>query len=258
MSDTPLLIEEEGPIALLTMNRPDTHNAITHGDTVEAFEAAAARLNASSTIRVGILTGAGRSFSAGGDLRAMHALLDAPPEEIAQTYRRGIQRIPLAMASIRIPMIAAVNGAAIGAGLDLACMCDIRIASDKARFAESFVKLGIIPGDGGSWFLPRILGPSKAAELSLTGDTIDAAEALRIGLVSSVVAPDALMDAARALAGRIAANPPLATRGTKRLLAESQSLTLAQTLELAANLQALCHKTAENRAAVEAFLAKAK
>ena len=124
--------------------------------------------------------------------------------DIRHDYRRGIQRLTLALFNLEVPVIAAVNGHAIGAGLDLACMCDIRIASEKAKFAESFIKLGIIPGDGGAWLLPRIVGMSRAAELAFTGDMIDAQQALAWNLVSRVVPHDELMPAARELAGRIA------------------------------------------------------
>jgi enoyl-CoA hydratase/carnithine racemase len=155
-----------------------------------------------------------------------------------------------------VPVIAAVNGPAIGAGLDLACMCDVRIAAETAVFAESFVKVGIVPGDGGAWLLPRIIGFSKATELALTGETIDAAEALRIGLVSRVVAPDGLMAAAREVAGKIAANPPHAVRMTKRLLREGQTATLANILELSAAMQSLAHATRDNDEAIDAFLEK--
>ena len=133
-------------------------------------------------------------------------------------------------------------------------MCDIRIASDKAKFAESFVKIGIVPGDGGAWLLPRIIGFPKAVELSLTGRTIDAAEALSIGLVTQVVAPDALMTAARAMAEQIAANPPHAVRMTKRLLREAQAKDLANILELSAAMQSLAHATRDNDEAINAFI----
>ncbi|MCP5433324.1 MAG: crotonase/enoyl-CoA hydratase family protein [Alphaproteobacteria bacterium] len=254
----PLKCEIQDGIALLTLDRPETHNALGHTESAEAFEAVGARLNADDSVRAAILTGAGKSFSAGGDLRAMRAVLDLEPAAIAETYRRGIQRVPRAMLSIRVPTIAAVNGAAIGAGLDLACTCDIRLASDQARFAESFVKLGLVPGDGGAWLLPRVVGVSKAAELALTGDTIDAAEAARIGLVSRIVPAGSLLEEAFALARRIAANPAIAVRATKRLLREGATQSLEANLELAAALQALCHKTDENRAAIESFLSRSK
>ena len=155
-----------------------------------------------------------------------------------------------------IPTIAAINGPAIGAGLDLACMCDIRIASETARFAESFVKVGIVPGDGGAYLLPRVVGMSKALEMSLTGDAITPAEALACGLVSKVVAPTDLMAAARDMAGRIAVNPPQAVRLTKRLLREGQHMRLSALLEMSAAYQALAHGTRDHREAVDAMLEK--
>ena len=162
----------------------------------------------------------------------------------------------MSLYELEVPTIAAVNGAAVGAGLDLACMCDIRIASDKARFAESFVKVGIIPGDGGAWLLPRVVGASKAAELCFTGDMIDAAEAERIGLVSKVVPHDGLMEAAQELANRIAQNPGNALRLTKRLLREGATSTLPQLLQLSAAFQAIIHETEDHREAVLSFLEK--
>jgi enoyl-CoA hydratase/carnithine racemase len=136
------------------------------------------------------------------------------PAQTRRNYKLGIQRIPLAFDALEVPIIAAVNGSAIGAGCDLACMCDIRIAAESASFAESFVKLGIIPGDGGAWLLPRAVGFSKACEMAFTGDMVKSAEALACGLVSKVVPDGELMTAARALAERIAANPPHAVRMT--------------------------------------------
>lgn len=153
-------------------------------------------------------------------------------------------------------MIAAVNGPAVGAGCDLACMCDIRIAGESARFAESFVKLGIIPGDGGAWLLPRIVGFSKACEMSFTGDAIDAQDALRCGLVSRVVKDAELLDRPRDLAARVANNPPYAVRMTKRLLRESRNADLGALLELSATMQSLAHATADYEEALNAFLEK--
>jgi len=180
------------------------------------------------------------------------------PFTISQGYLNGIQRIPLALHSLDVPTIAAVNGPAIGAGCDLACMCDIRIASEKARFAESFVKLGIVPGDGGAWLVQRVIGYQRAAEMTFTGDTIDAQAALSIGLVTRVVAADELMPAARALAGRIAVNSGPALRMTKRLLRQAQTGLLDETLQLSAALQALAHHTPEHDAAIAAFFAQRK
>jgi enoyl-CoA hydratase/carnithine racemase len=259
MHSESILFEQRGPIALLTLNRPDTRNALSGEAMFAAFEQLFARLNADLGIRAAVLTGAGSAFCSGGNVAEMRdrtGMFAGSPEEIAAHYRAGIQRIPRAFQALQVPIIAAVNGPAIGAGNDLACMCDIRIASSTARFAESFVKVGIVPGDGGCWLLPRVVGASMAAELALTGDTIDAAEALRIGLVSRVVAPEALLDTALALAGRIAANPPQVLRWTKQLLQQARTGTLDAALDSAGVLQGQAHHTADHAEAVAAFFEK--
>jgi enoyl-CoA hydratase/carnithine racemase len=204
------------------------------------------------------VTGAGTAFSSGGDVRNMQRQSSGEVSgmQIRHEYRTGIQRLPLALFNLEVPVIAAVNGAAVGAGLDLACMCDLRIASDKAKFAESFVKLGIIPGDGGAWLLPRIIGLSRAAEMMYTGDTISAETAAEWGLVSRVVASDQLMATALELAQRIASNPTHAVRLAKRLQREGMSTRLDTHLEMAAGFQALAHQTDDHREAVSAFLDK--
>jgi enoyl-CoA hydratase/carnithine racemase len=153
-------------------------------------------------------------------------------------------------------MIAAINGHAIGLGLDIACLCDLRICADTARFASSFIRLGIVPGDGGTWILPRAIGSARAAELMLTGDTYEAAAALSMGLVSAVVPASGLMAEAHALATRIVANPARTLRLTKRLLREGQQQRLQDVLELSAAFQALAHETQDHHEAVEAFLEK--
>lgn len=256
MSDF-LIYEQDGPVVTLTLNRPETRNALTSQDEWDAVVAACDRVQQDDAVKVLILTGAGSAFCAGGnvkDFRDKQGLAAGTPAQVRENYRRGIQRIPLALHRLDVPTIAAVNGPAIGAGCDLACMCDIRIASDNARFAESFVKLGLIPGDGGAWLLQRVVGYAKAAELAFTGDMLDAREAERIGLVSRVVPADTLLDEARSLAQRIAANPGQALRMTKRLLREAQTSRLDAHLELAAAYQALTHHSAEHDAAVSAFL----
>lgn len=249
-------IDENG-IVLLTLNQPDLRNPITDPDMIEALLAALARLEEDSKARVAILTGAGKGFSSGGNIHAMKpggTLNGGSPTKTRLNYKRGVQRLPLAFAALEVPVIAAVNGAAMGAGCDLTCMCDLRIAGESAKFAESFVKLGLIAGDGGSWLLPRVIGWSKAAEMALTGDTIDAAEALACGLVSRVVPDDQLLKEARALALRIAANPSHAVRMTKRLLWEGRRADLATLLEMASAMQSIAHSTEEHADAVNAFL----
>jgi len=253
-----LLYEQSGPIVTLTMNSPETRNALTGGTAPQEFVEACERIATDMSVRAVILTAAGTVFSSGGNLKHMQELFDASPAALRTWYREGIQRVATALYNLEVPTIAAVNGPAIGAGCDLTCMCDIRIASEAASFAESFVKVGLIPGDGGAWLLPRVVGMSKAAEMSFTGDSLTAAEALACGLVSRVVPADRLMDEARSLAGRIAANPGSALRLTKRLLREGQHMRLESLLEMSAGFQALAHKTPQHVEAVNAFVEKRK
>ncbi|WP_086479261.1 crotonase/enoyl-CoA hydratase family protein [Oceanospirillum sanctuarii] len=258
MSDV-LLYEQEGSVVTLTMNQDETRNAISSDEMIDAFEAVARKINRDDTVSVVILTGAGKAFSSGGNVKDMHekdGMFGGSPVELREGYRRGIQRIPLAMHNLEVPLIAAVNGPAIGAGCDLAMMCDIRIASTKARFAESFAKIGIIPGDGGAWFLPRAIGMSRACEMAFTGEAVNAETALSWGMVSEVTEPEDLMAAARKLADRIAVNPPRALRMTKKLLKEGQKVSLETLLELSASMQSLAHHTSDHAEAVAAMLEK--
>lgn len=254
-----LKYEQQEHVVILTLNDPERRNALTGEEMFSAFERAVERMNADLGVRAAVLTGAGTAFCSGGnvaDMREKKGMFGGPPHQIAEQYRAGIQRIPLALARLEVPIIAAVNGPAIGAGCDLACMCDIRIASEKAVFAESFLKVGIVPGDGGAWLLSRIVGYSRAAEMAFTGDSWDAKGAKEIGLVSRVVAPEQLMSEAVALANRIAKNPPHVLRWTKRLLRESQHARLDTILEMSAAYQALAHHTADHTEAVAAMFEK--
>ena len=257
MSDF-LIYQQDGHVVTLTMNQPEQRNPLTGNTAVPEFLAAIDRIHDDTSVRCVILTGNGPSFCAGGDIREMkrQAGPDVSEMEIRQQYRRGIQRLTLSLFNLEVPVIAAVNGHAIGAGLDLACMCDIRIASEKAKFAESFIKLGIIPGDGGAWLLPRVVGVARAAELAFTGDTIDAAQAQEWNLVSRVVPHDELMATSRAMAGRIAQHASHGVRLTKRLMREAIHSRLDTVLELSAVYQAVSHKTADHSEAVDAFLEK--
>jgi enoyl-CoA hydratase/carnithine racemase len=258
-SNDPILVATQGHVAVLTLNRPESRNALSGEDMFAAFETVFARLNGDLTVRAAVLTGAGSSFCSGGNVTQMRdrtGMFGGSPERIAANYRAGIQRIPRAFQTLQVPIIAAVNGAAIGAGNDLACMCDIRIASSAARFAESFVKVGIVPGDGGCWLLPKVVGHSKAAEMALTGDTLDSDEALRCGLVSKVVAPDVLMGEAMAMAQRIAANPAKVLRWTKQLLQQARTSTLDEALDQAGRFQGQAHHTADHTEALAAFFEK--
>jgi enoyl-CoA hydratase/carnithine racemase len=253
-----LLYEQHGSVVTLTMNEPARRNPLTGNSAVTEFLAAIDRIHNDGSVRAVIITGAGTAFSSGGDIKDMErqASGSVGGMQIRQEYRTGIQRLPLALFNLEVPTIAAINGAAIGAGLDLACMCDIRIASEHAKFAESFVKLGIIPGDGGAWLLPRLIGLSRASEMSFTGDVINAEQAASWGLVSRVVPAHQLSAAVNELAQRIAANPPHAVRLTKRLLREAMHTRLDTLLEMAAAFQSLSHQTEDHREAVKAFLEK--
>jgi enoyl-CoA hydratase/carnithine racemase len=256
-----VLVDKSNRVAVVTINAPETRNTMTDLGMIEALLAAFHEVEADSGISAMILTGAGTAFSAGGDVKAMAnrtGMFAGAPLDIADGYRSGVQRIPKALYGLDIPTIAAVNGPAIGAGCDLAFMCDMRIASSTAQFGEVFVNLGIIPGDAGSWFLPRRIGYQIAAEMTFTGRIVGADEALAKGLVLKVVAPDKLLDEAKALAGVIASKPPRAVRQAKRLMRASEAMDLAHFLELAAANQALAHKTEDHLEAVKAFVEKRK
>jgi enoyl-CoA hydratase/carnithine racemase len=253
--------EQDGHIVTLTLNAPDKRNAVSTFADCDAVVAAVHRVNRDRSVRAVILTGAGTAICAGGDLKAMRdrrGIIEGSHADLRENYRRGVQAMANALYDCDAPTIAAVNGPAIGLGLDVACMCDMRIASEKASFAESFVKVGIVPGDGGAWLLPRVVGMSVACEMSFTGDVLTPQEAKEVRLVSRVVPHEELMDAARALAGRIAANPPEMVRMTKRLLREGQHTRLSTLLEMSAAFQALAHSTEDHKEAVGAMLEKRK
>lgn len=251
------LYEKSDRIATITLNKPDARNAIGTLEDCNDLVAALMRAHDDREVVAVILTGAGKAFCAGGDLKAIRERTgigpQAQPDGTRANYRRGVQSIIRALADVEVATIAAINGPAIGLGLDIGILCDMRVAAQSAKLASSFVKVGIIPGDGGAWILTQAVGSTRAAELILTGDTIDADEAYRIGLVNRVAADDKLMAEARALAERVAVNAPRAVRLAKRLLRESQHGRLADVMELSAAFQALAHETADHKEAVTAF-----
>jgi len=252
-----LVVERDDAVLTARMNSPETRNALTEPAHMEEFEALCDAIRSDRSVKVLVLTGEGSAFCAGGNVKDMQrkgGIFAGSAYEVRESYRSTIQRIPLALYGLDVPVIAAVNGPAIGAGLDLACMCDIRIASEKALFAESFVKVGIVPGDGGAWLLPRVIGMPRASLMAFTGDTIDAAKALEYGLVAEVVPSEELHSHAFELAHRIAANPSHALRLTKRLLREGQHMRLDSLLEMSAAFQALSHHTEDHLEAVNAFI----
>jgi enoyl-CoA hydratase/carnithine racemase len=254
-----LTLEKRGHVAVLTLNRPESLNALGAPGDGDAVAAVCEEVNADAELRCAVLTGAGRAFSAGGDVKAMKAREGAfagSGVAIRDGYRRNIHRIVRSIYGLEVPCIAAVNGAAIGLGCDVACMADIRICADNSRFGVTFLKLGLIPGDGGAWLLPRTIGMSRAAEMLFTGDVIDAQTAVAWGLVSRVVPADQLLQEAVALANKIAIQPPHALRLAKSLLRQGQSASYDTLMEMSAAAQAISHLTEDHMEGVDAILEK--
>lgn len=254
----PVIYEQDGRVVVLTLDRRETRNALD-APMVDAIVAACARIDADAGVSCVVLRSSGEAFCSGGNVKDMQAGI-APfggsPATMRLDYRQGIHRIPRRLYGLEVPVVAVVDGPAIGAGLDLALMCDIRLASPRAVFAESFIRLGLVSGDGGAWLLPRVVGGSRASELTFTGDSVDAHQALAWGLVSAVHPSEDLLAQALALAARIVRHPPQAIRLNKRLLREAERASLDQTLEAAAALQALAQTTEDFREALAALSAR--
>ena len=245
-------------VALVTLNRPDARNAYSEAMIRSLMDALDA-LEDDDAVRCVVLTGAGTAFSAGGDLKLMrdHAgMFEGDPVRLRSRYLRGIHQVPRRLARFDKPIVAAINGPAIGAGLDLACMCDIRVAAEGACFGSTFVKVGLVPGDGGAYLLSRTIGFPSALEMILTGRVIDSVEALRLGLVHQVVPPEQLMEAAEAYAARLCRVPPLAVRMAKSAAYRSWDLGLEQALHVAATYQGAVQNTEDHDEAVQAMLDK--
>ncbi len=247
-----LRVEADGPVATLTLDRPEALNALTIPLKI-ALRAALERIAGDRAIRAVILTGAGRAFCAGQDLAERETVDAAPLDEELRDRYNPIIRVMRAMDQ---PIIAAVNGVAAGAGASLALACDLRIAADGARFVLAFGRIGLVPDSGATWFLPRLVGSARAAEMALAGGAIDAATAERIGLVSRVVAAESLMDEARALAGRIVEGAPRAIALTKHALERSWSTDLDGALDLEARLQGEAGATDDHAEGLAAFREK--
>lgn len=254
LTDAALAVEDR--VGVLTFKRDDVRNALTSTALVDDIPNAIAWANANPELSVLVMTGEGSAFSAGGNIKTMRERSKAPPHVLQQNYRQGIQRIPLALEDAEVPVIAAVNGPAIGAGFDMANMCDIRIGSTQAQFGETFANLGIIPGDGGAWFLQRLLGYQRAADLVFTGRIVKAEEAKAIGILLEVTSPEELLPRTLELARKIAAKPPLAVRYAKKLMKLAQRQHLAEHLDVCAAYQAICHKTEDHAEALAAFFEK--
>ena len=262
LRDARLTLEER--VAVLTLDRDDLRNALTGTALIDDLVDTLNWANHSPDVSVLIITGNGSAFCAGGNIKEMQyrdgdhrtGPFGGSALELERKYRQGIQRIPLAMHQAEIPIIAAINGPAIGAGCDLACMCDIRIGSERATFGETFVNLGIIPGDGGAWFLQRLIGYQRAAEITLTGRLVHAEEAVQLGLMMEQVPADQLMQRVLTLASQMAAKPPHALSMSKRLMKQAQRQELPDFLELCAAWQGMLHNTDDHAEAVNAFVEK--
>ncbi|MCS7275918.1 MAG: enoyl-CoA hydratase-related protein [Dehalococcoidia bacterium] len=246
-------------VAIITLNRPERLNAFTR-QMIDEWYAALQDAHLDANVRVIVVTGAGRAFCAGADVGsgAAGALMDRSRDlvENRNFLRDSIQRIPRLLAQMDKPYIAAVNGVAVGAGMDMASLADIRFASTTARFGMTYVRMGIIPGDGGCWLLPRIVGMAKALELIWTGEIIDAEEALRIGYVNKVLPPDELMPYTLEFAQRLARGPAVAIQLSKRLAYRGQFTDLDEALEAAQAAMIIAQMTEDAREGPRAFLEK--
>lgn len=262
-----ILYSKEAGVATITLHRPERRNAFsTH--MLEGWAWALNDAKKDEDVKVVIITGAGKAFCSGGDLKSLHEgkgflYRESREKESApkpMDYKNSlwdlIHRIPLIMEDLDKPVIAAINGPAMGAGLDMALMCDLRIASDQATFAETYVKLGLVPGDGGAYFLPRLVGLSKALEMLWTGDVIDAEEALRIGLVNKVVPAGELEQATLGLAKKLVAGPPIAIRMIKRAVYQGLRSDLKTALDTISSHMAVVTNTEDHKEALAAFFEK--
>lgn len=251
--------ERRDAVEIWTLDRAERLNALPDLGDEAAFVQACAAVNADMGVRCVVLTGAGRAFSAGGDLKAMRdrtGLFAGGEAEIRDRYKAVVHRIVRALYDLEVPLVAAVNGPAMGLGCDIAGLADIRIASDKASFGLPFLKLGLVPGDGGGWITPRYAGYARAAELLFTAKTIDAAVAADWGMINRMVPHEMLMDEALALADQIAAQPAQALRMTKALLRLGREAPMDRVLDATAEFQARAHLAADHAEGVAAALEK--
>ena len=256
MSYECLIYEAKDNVATLTLNRPERMNALG-GTLREDFSAALTQAIDDPEVRVIVITGAGKAFCAGGDVKAMQEAKEQKRERpLMERVAPGRDRSVLLMRESPKPLIAAVNGAAAGAGMNIALGCDIRLASTTARFSQAFVRRGLHPDWGGTYFLPRIVGMAKAAEMIFTGQIISAAEALRLGIVRSVHEPEQLLPTTYELAAKIAAGPPIAIRLARRALYHNADADLKSSLEFETFAQNICFETEDAREGIRAFVEK--
>ena len=256
MSDEEILLEKDEGVAVVTLNRPERFNSFTT-NMYRRFPRMIDQLNRDDQVRAIVLTGAGKGFCAGSDVSdRLNKRLEEGGEESRFENLQQVGAMALALADLDKPLIGAVNGAAVGAGLSLTLLCDMRLASEKARFGAVWLNVGLVPDVGATYYLPRIVGREKALELMLSREVIDAQEALKIGLVSRVVAPDQLMKEAMELAAKIASGPAVAIELTKRSLQRSLTNDLKSQLDFETYAQNICRQTEDHREGVRAFKEK--
>jgi len=256
-----ILFETDQGIATMTLNRPDIRNAITHKEIIDEIQYVCKKVSEDIDTRVLIVTAVDPAYSSGGNVKDMKdrkGMFQGTSAEIMEKYRNNLQVVLLSVYGVEIPTIAAINGSAVGAGCGLALMCDIRVASRKATFGETFLNVGLIPGDGSAFTLPRTIGMAKACELIFTAATIDADTALSLGLINYVVEHEQLMTKAKEIAAKIASQPPQALRMTKRLIRTGQHSTLPHIMEESAAFQSMCHYTEDHMEALNAMFEKRK
>ncbi len=246
-----LLYEVKDRIATLTLNRPDKMNAFT-GAMIERWAWALNEAQRDPDVNVVVVTGAGKAFCSGGDVARM-GQGEPTPLDHKNTLWEHIHRVPKALEQMDKPVIAMVNGVAVGAGMGMAVMCDLRIASDAARFSTGYVRVGLVPGDGDTYFLPRLVGSAKALELLWTAEFIEAPEAERLGIVNHVVPADRLAEETFALARKIADGPQVPIRMIKRLVYQSLRLDLRTHLDLVSSHMAVVRETEDHKEGVQAF-----
>jgi 2-(1,2-epoxy-1,2-dihydrophenyl)acetyl-CoA isomerase len=255
-----LLVQKKNETLWITLNRPEASNAYSIG-MVQGLVEVLRFADIDNNIRAIVLTGSGNNFCAGGDIKAMRGktgMFSGESNQLREAYQAGIQQIPLTISQLKTPIIAMVNGAAIGAGCDLAAMCDLRVASTEAIFAETFARVGLVPGDGGAFFLTRLIGFGKAMEMFLTCKNISAEEALRIGLVNQVVLPEELVKCTQDLADQLSSLPPIALQMTKKSVTHAYQNDLISHLELMAAYQGITQRSSDHFSALDGMIEKKK
>lgn len=256
MNEPHILYKTEGHTGVITLNRPEAKNAFSP-EMIHAWRELLEEAKKDDRVRVIVVTGKGDTFCSGGDIRDMvEGKLRS--WDMKNFLWEGVHRIILTLEDMDKPVIAAINGAAMGAGLDMAIMCDLRICSDRAKLAESYILMGLVPGDGGAFFLPRLVGLAKALELFLTGDVLTPLEALNIGLVNRVVPHDKLLEETMILAEKIGSRPPLAVRMMKRAVYQALTSDLRSHLDYISSHISLLSETEDHKEAARAFLEKRK